>query len=150
MPVPDLPGPPDGNGTEAGRTACHTYVHWVGNMIHSLIHDAEYGRLFDERLRAAAQLAWIDLISDDAFVAVHRGLDEASDDALRSHGLYGNQLRFKWAVVSHWLARWRGGDGLLRQFIKVVDDLLDSILSVAGAGGAIKEIKEFLGASTTE
>ena len=131
------------------REACRIYVHWVQDLLNSLLYDSAYDGLFVPDLRDLAREAWREMMDDRLFQTVHNRLGESSEDRLRSHGLYGNQLRFKWRVVAHWLARWRDG-GLLRDFIDVVDDLLESILSAAGAGGAIKEIKDFIGSSTAD
>lgn len=149
MPVPDLPDlpEPDDNEMAAGRAACRLYVDWVRCLLNRLLYDDEYDDLFVQDLRELAKAAWQEVNGDGLFEVTHGAIRATSEDQLRLHGLYGSQLRFKWRVVAHWLERWRGG-ALLRDFIDVVDDLLESILSAAGAGGGIKEIKDFIASST--
>ena len=147
MPIPELPLPPPDDSLESGRQTCQLYVRWVHGLLYALIHDPQYAEQFDLALRKLAEDAWEDLLPQ--FRSVDERLnDERVDENISQHGLYGAQLRFKMFVVHRWLTRWLAHITPLRHLLKVVDDLLDSILAAVGAGGAISEFKKAVEEST--
>ena len=148
MPIPEYPLPPLDDSLKSGRLACQHYVCWVQALLDELIHNPLYSEQFDPVLRELAQGAWTDVHPQFDDVA-ERLNDERLDENLAQHGLYGAQLRFKLYVVHRWFSRWLARTAPLRHLLKVVDDLLDSILAAVGAGGAISEFKKAVEESTT-
>ena len=150
MPMPQLPELPSerDDSYDAGRDSCLQYLAWVRELLEFLLHDDEFARLFDQRLRQLAQAAWPSVT--EQFDALQNEPGEMSDASVRRHGLFGPQLRFKLAVVRHWLVRFHHGRASLRQLLIRVDDLLKSILDLIGGGGALDEFKKGVEASTNE
>ena len=148
MPIPSFPPPPPDESPAAGRLACQNYVAWVQGLLQALLHDEEYSEQFDQNLRALAQQAWGDVVP--RFADVIGQLGDGPNEPIVQHGLYGRQLCLKMTVVHRRLTQWFAGVAHLRHLLKVVDDLLDSILAAIGAGGAIKEFKKAVEESTTD
>jgi hypothetical protein len=71
-------------------------------------------------------------------------IGQASNDTLESHGLTGEQLRFKLTNVQLREQRFRSRPFFrpLQRLIKAIDTLLDSILDSVPGGSALKELKD--------
>ena len=127
---------------------------FVGALWDLLIQLVERGTddrdrlVFEEGLRILMLPALLD--TKPEFDRLGGAIAEISPESIERHGLYGDPLRFKLAVVRHWYDAFRGvgGVGLLRRLLDALEGLLDSIIDAAGTGGAVKEIKEAIRNST--
>lgn len=70
---------------------------------------------------------------------------------LEEHGLVGVSARFKYMALFRLVSSWRCcGDGNLtvgsgfKRVTECVDSILDSIISVVGVGGCVKEFKDVI------
>jgi hypothetical protein len=77
-------------------------------------------------------------------------VDRSIQHGLEEHGLVGVSARFKYNALAKLVRSWRrfrggftAGAGL-RRMLEGVDVVLDSAVSVLGAGGAIQEFKDTL------
>ena len=151
MPLPELPQLPseeDDDSYDAGRNSCLRYLRWVRALLEHLIHDNEFAGLFDDGLRQLAQQAWPSVVQQVDAIVQRPG--DMAEGAVLGHGLFGPQLRFKLAVVRHWLDKFQAGDASLSQLLIRVDDVLKSILDLIGGGGALDEFKKGVEGSTDE
>lgn len=74
------------------------------------------------------------------------------EDQIRDHGLSGNELRFKLAVINDAYGA-SGGIWTFpgwRRLIEAIDVLLESILAATGAGTAVSEVKDYIGLSVVD
>jgi hypothetical protein len=128
------------------RDLLQKYVIAVRDFLAEIIGHPEN---FYERLREAMQAAWQEVRSE--FERLTGAIQSLSDERIRDHGLYGSQLQFKLEAVRHGHERYtQRGRGFLRQFIDIIETLLDSIIDATGVGGPIREFKEYLGHSVEE
>jgi hypothetical protein len=109
--------------------------------------------LFEPELLSDMRAAWAEVENADHFANIQRRIRDVTDQTTwTDHGLNGQQLRFKLAVIRFFHQRYIaiGGRRLLKKLLDIIDDLLDSILEAIGAGGAISEIKDFIKDSVIE
>lgn len=139
----------------------------VEALLSLLLHDEALLRTLwrgDSRLRGMAHDSFKPDIGPQ-FTILRQLLGERADQeagqygaigrGLGDHGLIGPSARFKYNVLAKLARSWRtrnghltGGSGM-RRVLEGVDAVLDSALSVAGAGGAIKEFKDVIAALGT-
>jgi hypothetical protein len=137
---------PEFNGFDDPRPTLIAFVRGLEDFLGEIV---ETGRdplgepLFWPELYEEMRPAWNEV--REHFPRVIRRLEDISDGQIFEHGLGGRQLRFKLAVIGFFHARYLSvGKGMLKKIIDILDDLLDSILDAIGAGGAIKEFKDFV------
>lgn len=111
--------------------------------------------LFEQELVPAMRAAWDEVKRAGLFDDVGMRIRDARprpEATFGPHGLTGQQLRFKLAVIRFFHGRYiaRGGRRLLKKLLDIIDDLLDSILEALGVEGAISEIKDFIKDSIAE
>jgi hypothetical protein len=140
---------PEFRGSESDpRDALRRFVSTVREFLAEIIQSNQdpFGRpLFWQELLTPMRDAWDELKRNDNFGTVDGLIREISATGLGDHGLSGQQLAFKLAVIRVFHGRYLSiGKGILRKLLNIIDDLLKSILDAAGAGGAILEIKDFI------
>ena len=79
-------------------------------------------------------------------------LDKVEEADLVSHGLTGQQLNLKLAVVNWVAGKFNkiGGKSLFRRLLATLDTLLTSLLSAIGVGEALSEFKDSIKNSTSD
>lgn len=110
--------------------------------------DANGQLLFYKELFPPLRMAFFDEM-DSHFVRLHQAIEKIPEAQIQEHALAGQQLSLKLHVVRFFADRFavRGGPGPFRKLLGTLEGLLDSIIDAAGAGGAIKEFKEFVRSS---
>ena len=77
--------------------------------------------------------------------ALTTAIDKASAAGLEDHGLFGPELGYKLKTIDHAKTKATGlFTGWKKKLLELIDNLLDSIIEVLGAGGAMKELKDAL------
>ncbi len=106
--------------------------------------------LFVPELQELMDAAWTEVVP--VFWDTEKAIQDASEERLGGHGLFGKQLDFKLRVVDWLSGRFQalGGAKLLKRLLQAIENLLDSIIDAAGTGGAIKEIKEAIKSSVMD
>ena len=120
-------------------------VHdFLGEIVESN-HDRFTRPLFWEELLPPMRGAWREVEEHRHFPEVESRIQRLTEAQFRDHGLYGQQLAFKLAVIRFFYGRYLSfGKGILKKLLDIIDDLLKSILDAIGSGGAISEIKDFI------
>lgn len=129
------------------------FVATTRNFLDEIVRtgtDYEGRPLFDDLLRELMRAAWAEARSQ--FEVVMPRILQISSPLIEQHGLSGQQLKFKLATIErrNTIFTQRGGGFLFHRVLGAIDTLLKSILDAAGAGGAIEEIKEYIGHSTND
>jgi len=134
------------------RAILIAFVRQVQKFLHELVQSNRGPRgesLFHEQLLGPMRAAWAEV--QPHFPEVAGGIRDLTDEQIRNHGLGGQQLRFKLAVIRFFYGQYLSvGKGVLKKLIDIIDDLLKSILEAIGGGGAIAEIKDFIKDSVEE
>jgi len=129
------------------------FLKGTSEVLDSLVRKGKdpLGRsIFVPELLKPMQDAWSEL--GPAFSVATKAVTKVSAERLIEHGLDGKQLDFKLRVVD-WISgqfHRLGGAKLLNRLLDAIENLLDSIIDVSGAGGAIREFKEGMKSSVQE
>ena len=137
-----------------GREELKLFVHDVRHFLfYVLVDKRNFGFLWEQNpilFDLAMETMRFD-IAEGAGLELDSAIDEISNYQLRSHGLEGRPLRFKFQVLYTIANQWDSiGDALsvrewFDKIIDAIDAILDSLINAAGgAGGIIKEFKETL------
>ena len=127
------------------RSALIQFLSWTQSVLNELIYEGVSPtgtELFYEELRDPMISAWEEV--SPQFEELMSATSDLSEEALIRHGLFGPQLRFKFATIrtkSRAFIR-SGSRWLLRRLLSSIDTLLDSILSAVSFGTAISELKD--------
>lgn len=138
-------------GTGDSRAVLAAYVRVIRQFLDEIVETGtDYQRrpLFDEALIGLMRAAWHE--ARPRFDVVAARAAELAPRAIEEHGLAGQQLQYKLAVVEHrnGIFRSLGGVFGFRRVIEAIDTLLKSILDAAGVGGGLAEIKDYIGHAT--
>jgi hypothetical protein len=137
-----------------GREELRLFVRDVRHFLfYVLVDKRNFGFLWEQNpilFDLAMETMRFD-IAEGAGLELDRAIDEISNYQIRSHGLEGRPLRFKFQVLNTIANQWDSiGDALsvrewFKKIIDAIDAILDSLIDAAdGAGGIIKEFKETL------
>jgi hypothetical protein len=100
-----------------------------------------------QELRELAEPAWVEFSREYPLEKLLRPITKEREGVLKSHGLYGAQLRYKLHLVE--LASRNAQLGILgwrKKLIELIDNILDS-LDPTGLAGGLKELKDALAGS---
>lgn len=121
------------------------FLEWAQSFLMELVNqggapDGEH--LFFEELREPMVIAWETV--NLRFRDLQEKVENLEEETLRSHGLNGNELGFKFSTIQFWSGRFLElGSGLvLRRLLKAINTLLNSLLSATLIGTAISEFKD--------
>lgn len=90
--------------------------------------------------------------SASRFEAARRSVATTPADTLLLHGLSGNRLKFKLAVLMHWADVYNelGGHKWLGKVIGLIDALLENLFTAIGIEGYLKDLNGFILASVKD
>lgn len=126
------------------------FLFRVEDLLRDLVLNDDNEKFFEPELIEKMRAAWAEM--GPYFSEAHDALAHADAENLRRHGLVGEQLKFKLAVVNHHEKRFKKTKKhrWLRRLLNAMDDFLKSILDAAGVGGAIDELKAMIGRSVKD
>jgi hypothetical protein len=143
---------PEFSGEGDPRAILIQFVREVQKFLAELVQSNTGPRgesLFHEQLLSPMRAAWAEVQAH--FPEVAGRIRDLPDHQIINHGLGGQQLRFKLAVIRWFYGQYLSvGKGVLKKLIDIIDDLLKSIVEASGFGGAIVEIKDFIKDSVEE
>ena len=148
--MPIQPFVPEGeNDAELRRQ----FIDYTRYLLNEIVQNAAEGGTYAECVHPIArdhmQNAWEEALP--LFQELQENMQQINDEAVRTHGLGGAQLRFKLANVEWWsqqenlteqnfqTAMWIAN---IWRLLDSIDTLLESILAALGAGSALTEIKD--------
>jgi hypothetical protein len=146
MPVsfPEFSGAPEDNPVPALIAFIRELEIFLDELVETNTDPLGHS-LFWPPLYREMRPAWEEARQAGYFNSVIESVENISNGEIRRHGLHGQQLRFKLAVVRFYYAQYISvGKRVLKKLLSIIDDLLKSILDAVGAGGAISEIKDFI------
>jgi len=151
-----------GRFEDPGPEQVAMFLEELDRLLHTLVSDDDLiASLWrgDSGLRDSARTSFKEdirpALKDMRNRLVHdSGTIEAAGDelttGLKDHGLVGVSARFKYQALAKIARGWRKYRGHLtvgtgfRRVMEGVDAILDSVVSVVGAGGAVKEFKDII------
>ena len=104
------------------------------------------GEMYLKTLALKVKSAWKEFNDNHPLSDILRAINNISTDQLKAHGLYGNQLKLKLAVIDVQKKRlfsFRTNAHLIK-VLDATDVLLDSIVLVARIDTAIRDMKDAL------
>jgi hypothetical protein len=145
MPVENFPTYP---GSGDPRPALAEYVRTTRNFLDELADTnipsapTPSETLFFPSLLEPLRKAWKEARSQFELLALK--ISELSAERIFDHGLFGDQLAFKFEAVNFLHGRYKQmGKRVLRKLLEAIDTLLGSIIEACMIAKGAKEIKEY-------